>query len=1184
MKTVGIDPNISITDDLRFILDVRDGNDCLIRPYKIGSVVIYFVSREFTDSTSVQYDKHLERPDLVAEYEAVKKELCLKSKASVLVATNSDIVLAGFQTIDGIIVSDGDRILVKNQNDATENGIYVASPSNWTRAPDADGDEDLVKGAYVFVEEGIQNISTGWFLITPDPISLGSTPLSFLKFSENGVPSSPDDNSLERLRVLKQQIEESRNTSSFFYKDAIPVKVFGGYTDPETGELFPAWLNPDMVPSELKDKTATDNILYEYEEDGRIQAGKFVLEWQPFDMREGDYFICWNWSPLVAGESLSAHMYFSLEANGSLTASIPTHVADPRKYDMLLERYTPEMFKSILSENDQTPRVMKGLNESIGAGFTLVENMANQIIDLLDANATHEQLLPLLSNMFNLRLKSSDPTLWRRQIKKAIPNFKKKGSISGLRSALGDIGMKFQKMTRLWQVVSKYTHQEHFVYSGYSTFSLSKKMLLPVDVNFGLWYRPAAGEWEDLTDDYASYIDVHEDSIDWIGSALSDGDSIRILYRTRNVPVGVQETENYIRSLPLLDDRDERSQEYPPKNWNVRALEEDDPMFDVIIPTKHPLADPIVWGRIRTEFPYSENAYNMDEYNGSKRDSMDPCDIDKEFLDPCGNCQSSSFNLDIEVEKLSDDSFNEARQVVEEYMPFHSRVRTFNLSGAINEFVRPSAESIDMLVSYSYEDVLIAGDGQKIFNRNVNSEDLDSVKRDMLASYIPVSNGSSTTWAGTIKNQGISLLSSTTSGQTELSDPDFKGRTQGFDSLNINTSQLDSDPFSSGNLLEILGTTPRNYTISAVDVNSAKIHEPAGVDASLIGPLFEYRVSNRMADLNVDIEQANQIIFGDDDADFHMLGIVTQYDVDFNSVSGSVWRLRTSGKEYSVQNILPDGTLLIKEESSASPISGWELLRDGVVQKSSTSSLSYPEVYHYGLVKVNSSSGDVRDFARIGDYLYIGWPSATRSYKIKSFKSGQDDQFYIQGYNEGSVGGESIKIYRRVLEGKVGQLSYEGLALETDDNLEDLASISNGDNYDPSDLNSNNVKENFLLFIDGKYYTISEIDGFNIVLGGPMDSFTMSGEAVNFMVYKFTKENLDLAERVTPPYTDHPPRYQFDGIDRHGGSILTNTDSQNRVVLMSSMLNSANANQPVDIISQTESIDFQIEYKDEEKS
>lgn len=1179
MKTVGVDKDITVADDLRFILETKDGNDCTIVPYKINSVVIYFVSREFTDSTASEYQKNTYQPDLISEYENTKKELCLKSKSSVVAASTGNIVLSGLQTVDGIILREGDRILVKNQSDQSENGIYVVSSGSWTRSDDANEDGEILKGMYVFVDGGIENIATGWVVESLDPITIGTTPVSFLKFSINGNPSSPDSNSLEKLLALKKQIDDSKKVSSFFYKDATPVKVFGGEINNETGELFPAWLNPEMVPSELREKTILDNLLYEHEEKGQIVKGKYVLEWQPLDMREGDYFICWNWTPKLAGESLSAHDYFSLDANGALTTSIPTHLTDPRKYEMLLDRYTPEMFKSIISENDKTPWVMKGLNDSVGAGFTVLENLANQIIDLLDANATHEQLLPLLSNMFGLRLKSSDPTLWRRQIKKAIPNFKKKGTIAGLRSALGDIGMRFRKMTRLWQVISKYTHQEHFVYGGDAVFSLSKNMVLPVDQNFGLWTRGKnEASWTDISEDYASYIEVHEDSIVWIGPELSDGDSVRILYRTRDVPVSFQSNENYIRSLPLLDERDERDQEYPPKNWNVRALEEDDPMFDILIPTRHPLSDPIVWGRIRTEFPYSENAYNMDEYNGSKRDSNDPCHIDKKFVDPCGNCQSSSFNLDIEVEKLSDESFNEARQIVDEYLPFHSRIHTFNLEGSINEFVRPAFERIDFLVSMSYEDTLIAGEGQRIFNRDTYSSEMDNVKRDVLSSYSPVPNGSSTNWSGVIKNQRISLFPSTTSGQSELNDPSFKNKTQGFDSININTEFPNSDPFESGNLLEILGSTNKNHTVVSIDKNSAEIYDPAGVDLSVIGPLFEYRLSNKICDLNVDIEQANQVIFNDEDADFHMINITTQYDVDFNEISGSVWRFRNSDKEYSIQNILPDGSLLLKQEAVISPIVGWELVRDGVVQKSSEAS-GLLEVYKYGLVSVNSASTPQ---IRIGDYVYLGWPTS-RMYRIKSLKS-ETGQFYIEEYDEGEVAGEEIKIYRRILENKVGQLGHEGLILEADvDDLETSLSISNGKNHSSFDLDSNNIKENYLLFINGKYYSISDIDESEVVLGGPLDSFTTTGVAVDFMVYKFNKENLQLSERVSPPYTDVPAKYEFaEGIDRSGKSILTNNGGYNRVVLASSVLNSVNSNQPIDIISQSESIDFQIEYKEEE--
>jgi hypothetical protein len=195
--------------------------------------------------------------------------------------------------------------------------------------------------------------------------------------------------------------------------------------------------------------------------------------------------------------------------------------------------------------------------------------------------------------------------------------------------------MKLLRLSRLWQVVSSYTHQESFVYDDSASFQLSKTMRLPVDSNFELWYRPTDGQWEDVTASHESLAVFDGSSLVWTGE-ISKGDSVRILYKTNEIPSTRQALEDYIRTLPLMDNRDERDQEYPPKNWNVRVIEEDDPMFGVIIPVRHPLADPVIWGRVRTEFPYSENAYNMDEYNGSKRESLDPCDIDKNFVDSCG--------------------------------------------------------------------------------------------------------------------------------------------------------------------------------------------------------------------------------------------------------------------------------------------------------------------------------------------------------------------------------------------------------------------------------------------------------------------------------------------------------------------------------------------------------------------
>ena len=86
-------------------------------------------------------------------------------------------------------------------------------------------------------------------------------------------------------------------------------------------------------------------------------------------------------------------------------------------------------------------------------GFTFIEDQANSAIDLLDANATHEQILPLLGNMFNVRLKSNDPTLWRRQIKQSVPNYKQKGTYKGLKIAFNQAGIDLKKFTRLCNVI-----------------------------------------------------------------------------------------------------------------------------------------------------------------------------------------------------------------------------------------------------------------------------------------------------------------------------------------------------------------------------------------------------------------------------------------------------------------------------------------------------------------------------------------------------------------------------------------------------------------------------------------------------------------------------------------------------------------------------------------------------------
>lgn len=105
----------------------------------------------------------------------------LDSKQSVRAATTANIALTGLQTIDGVNLVAGDRVLVKNQAAAKDNGIYIASSSgSWTRTADADAGAKVTPGLVVHVEQGTANADSYWQLSTDAPIALGTTALIFI--------------------------------------------------------------------------------------------------------------------------------------------------------------------------------------------------------------------------------------------------------------------------------------------------------------------------------------------------------------------------------------------------------------------------------------------------------------------------------------------------------------------------------------------------------------------------------------------------------------------------------------------------------------------------------------------------------------------------------------------------------------------------------------------------------------------------------------------------------------------------------------------------------------------------------------------------------------------------------------------------------------------------------------------
>lgn len=676
--------------------------------------------------------------------------------------------------------------------------------------------------------------------------------------AESVACDNPTEENIREAERLRNEANATATSSTFYYHEAKPVKVVGNHE-------YPAWLSTD-----------TENAFIE-----NVDTARFQYSWDTHGMREGDYFMCWTWTPNPAGDSLSQHIKLSLGGNTVLTTSIPTHYTQPDKYETLLERYLPEMFKMQMTSTDRSPDILEKFNGAVAKGFTTVEDLANQIVDLQDANSTHELFLPLLAKYFGLKLKTNDPTLWRRQIKQAIPLFKKKGTRKGLEEALAQAGISMSKLTRLWQVISSYTWQESFVYDGQNESWELAKVALDLDpTNFGLWVRYVGeDDYTSLSSDYVSFSTSEGvTTMTWAGSGLlvdpidlEEGDIVRVLYLYNTVPDGSAQTlENYLRALPLADQRDERDQDYPLKNWNVRVLEEDDTLFSLLVPNRHPYIDPLVFGKVRTEFPYSENAYNNDEYNGSIRNSKQPCDIDKDFVDPCTACLSSKFNIDLEIESLSNDRILEAQDVIREFAPFHAVLQTMNFTGGVNEFVMPPVEDIEVLVNVRGGDFVICGEGQMWFNRAMKKGTTTQViDRTMLADSEQVITADS----ATAYNDFITV---------------FCGEVN-FDRIGMS---LDGTA-----LMEILAPSPNagEYNLSDPYRHTAVVD---GATEPLNTAAFTFRLSNVLTDGSLcNITQ---------DGDRGIVQVLDSGLLDIQNFIRGKCYLVTGGDQYEINGFVPD--------------------------------------------------------------------------------------------------------------------------------------------------------------------------------------------------------------------------------------------------------------------------------------
>jgi hypothetical protein len=116
----------------------------------------------------------------------------LSVKGAARAATTANITLSGAQTIDGVSIIAGDRVLVKNQSSGVNNGIYVCASGSWTRATDLATGSNAAS-AYVFVQSGTANANSGWLCTNVVGSAVVDTAsLVFTQFSSAGSVTAGD--------------------------------------------------------------------------------------------------------------------------------------------------------------------------------------------------------------------------------------------------------------------------------------------------------------------------------------------------------------------------------------------------------------------------------------------------------------------------------------------------------------------------------------------------------------------------------------------------------------------------------------------------------------------------------------------------------------------------------------------------------------------------------------------------------------------------------------------------------------------------------------------------------------------------------------------------------------------------------------------------------------------------------
>src|SRR5690606_15881658 len=111
-------------------------------------------------------------------------------KAPCRLATLGNVTLDGLQTIDGEMTAAGDRVLVRAQSDAKQNGIWIAAAGLWQRARDFDSNRDITRGTRVTVTDGATLAGKEYQITSENPVAVGTSNITSTETLSSDAGSS----------------------------------------------------------------------------------------------------------------------------------------------------------------------------------------------------------------------------------------------------------------------------------------------------------------------------------------------------------------------------------------------------------------------------------------------------------------------------------------------------------------------------------------------------------------------------------------------------------------------------------------------------------------------------------------------------------------------------------------------------------------------------------------------------------------------------------------------------------------------------------------------------------------------------------------------------------------------------------------------------------------------------------